>query len=88
MIINDHIRVNTAVVTVFDRNTSCYMAPYYDEIRSATGTRKWFLIIIVDVRCTLLYAYIVYGPKRHSTELADDRKRLVYPRIRHGEVRS
>ena len=31
-IINDHIRVNMAVVTVFYRNTPCYMAPYYDCI--------------------------------------------------------
>ena len=57
----------------------------YDEIRSSAGTRKWLLIIIVDVLCTLLHAYIVYGPKRHITEIVFDRKRRVYPRIRHGE---
>ena len=28
-VVNDHIRVNTAVVTVFYRNTPCYMAPCY-----------------------------------------------------------
>ena len=28
-IVNDHIRVNTAVVAVFYRNTPCYMAPNY-----------------------------------------------------------
>ena len=30
MIVNDHIRVITAVVRVFYRNAPCYMAPYYD----------------------------------------------------------
>ena len=30
--VNDHIRVNTAVVTVFYRNSPCYIAPYHDCI--------------------------------------------------------
>ena len=45
------------------------------------------LIIIVDVRYTLLHAYIVYGPKRHITEIVCARQRLVYLRIRHGKKR-
>ena len=31
-IVSDHIRINTAVVTVFYRNAPWYMAPYYDCI--------------------------------------------------------
>ena len=33
------------------------------------------IIIIVDVRCTLLHTYIAYGPKRPIT-IVCDRKRL------------
>ena len=58
------------------RITTVFLRIVYDEIRSSTGTSKWLLIIIVDVRCTLLHAYIVYGPKRHITEIVCDRKRL------------
>ena len=70
------------------RITTVFLHIVYDEIRSSTGTRKCLLIIIVDVLCTLFHAYIVYGPKRHITEIVFHRKRLVYPRKRHGEKRS
>ena len=58
------------------RITTVFLRIVYDKIRSSTGTRKWFLIIIIDVRCMLFHAYIVYGPKRHITEIVFDRKRL------------
>ena len=65
--------------------TTVFLRIVYDEIRSSTGTKKWLLIIIVDVRCTLLPAYIVYSPKRPITESVCDRKRRVYLRIHDTE---
>ena len=68
------------------RITTISLRIVYDEIRSSMGTRKWLLLIIVDVRCTLLHAYIVYGPNRHITELVYDRKRLLV--VPHRLLRS
>ena len=54
------------------------------------GTRKWLFTIIVDNRCTLCYEYVVYEPKRSTTEIVCELKRLftfVYDMEKYDRIR-